>query len=94
MTEKRDLTPERFKLAADIIDAKRFSASAGDSEDMIWAAAFIFDEGIFYLGENGMAEVKQMLLATYQEARARATCDFSSMSHEVAKSRTGGEVKR
>ena len=61
------LTPERFKLAADIIDAKRFSSSTDDSPDQIWAAAFIFDEGIFFLGEEGMAEVKRMLLDRYDK---------------------------
>lgn len=67
------LTPERFKLAADIIDAKRFSSSPDDGADQIWAAAFIFDQGVYFLGEKGMADVKRMLLDTYEAERAKAT---------------------
>ncbi|QIG76172.1 hypothetical protein EVC24_151 [Rhizobium phage RHph_I4] len=66
------LTHERFKKAADIIDAKKFSFSNNDDEDTEWAGCFIFDKGIFYLGEAGMAAVKKALLDKYEEEKARA----------------------
>ena len=61
------LTKERFKKAADIIDAKSMSTSPHDDEDTVWAQCFIFDDGIFFLGTKGMAQIKEALLEKYNE---------------------------
>lgn len=51
------LTPNQREVAAQILEAKSFSLSNQSSDDYVEAAAWVFDNGIFYLGKAGVEEV-------------------------------------
>ena len=48
-------------IAADMIEAAHFSVDGLTDESTLTAAAFVFDEGIFFLPESARAEVVTML---------------------------------
>lgn len=62
------VSSEWLKIAARMIDARSAQCDGSSSPEHVRAMAFIFDEGIFFLGNEGMAEVKKMLLDKYEEA--------------------------
>ena len=64
------VSPEWLKIAADMIDARRIEVGAATTDVEMVAASYIFDAGIFYLGDEGMQEVKAMLLEKYDRAIA------------------------
>lgn len=58
-----DVSKDWRLIAADMIDARHFELSGDadiDGPEMV-AASFVFNEGIYYLGDEGMAEVSKML---------------------------------
>lgn len=58
------MTERQRELAAQIIDARQCSLSKDTDPDYVVAAAFVFDNGIFFLGSEGMAEVARQLRIT------------------------------
>jgi hypothetical protein len=55
------MTPAQREIAAKMIEAKGFSLGNLSTDDEVEAAAFVFDQGIFFLPEAARAEVVQML---------------------------------
>lgn len=72
MLEYRDTTPTWawLKIAAEMIDARSMRVSQLTTEAELKAAAFIFDNGVFFLGADGMEGVKQMLLERHEREAA------------------------
>lgn len=67
-----DKTKDWRLLAADMIDARKFSVG-GDTDlngPEMKAASFLWDQGIFYLGKDGMDEIAKMLRKTAAELKA------------------------
>jgi hypothetical protein len=46
------LTKDQMLIAAGMIDARKVSITDASTEDQIAAAAFLFDNGVFYLGQS------------------------------------------
>jgi hypothetical protein len=64
------LTPQQMRIAADICDARKFEMTRDSTPDEVAAGAWVFDHGIFYMGESGCAEAAKMLRAEADKSEA------------------------
>lgn len=55
------MTPKQCAIAADIIEAGRFTLNDQSDDDAVEAAAFVFDQGVLYLPTEGKREIVAML---------------------------------
>ena len=63
-----EITHEWLKIAADMIDAKKATIDGNSSDNEVHAASFLFDQGIFFMGPDGMSHVKEVLLEKYSSS--------------------------
>lgn len=55
------MTKEQMLIAAKMCDDRRFSITRDSTPDEIEAGAWLFDNGIFYLGPDGCDMAAKML---------------------------------
>jgi hypothetical protein len=60
------ISREWLKIAAGYIEARGFMTDGNSTSDEVQAAAFIFDNGIFFLNDEGRTEIRQALLDKYE----------------------------
>lgn len=63
------LTPSQMIIAASMCEAREIKLSDSSTDDEIAAAAFIFDNGVFYSGPSGCDKIA----ATLREKAALLT---------------------
>jgi hypothetical protein len=62
--------PEWLKIAADMIDAKSAKMDKDSSPEHVQAMHFLFEQGVFHLGAEGMQTIKGLLLDRYAKETA------------------------
>jgi hypothetical protein len=70
---KAQVSNEWMKIAAQMIEAKSASVDSTSTPDEVKAMAWLFDNGVFYLSDDGMSEFKDALLSRYAELSAHPT---------------------